>query len=103
MELIRIENDLVKLDESVSKKIADFEKQIKELKEQEEEIKQAIIEQMELNEVIKLDTDELTITYIAPTERETFDSKSFRKDHPQLFDAYIQMTHVKSSVRIKVK
>ena len=103
MELIKIKNDLVTLDESVSKQIADFEKQIKELKEQEEEIKQAIIEQMELNDVIKLDTDELTITYIAPTERETFDSKLFKEEHQDLYDEYIKMTPVKSSIRIKVK
>lgn len=103
MELIKIENDLVVLDESVSKQIAEFEKQIKELKEQEEEIKQAILEQMELNDVIKLETDELAITYVASTERETFDSKSLRQDHPQLYDAYIKMTPVKSSIRIKVK
>ena len=103
MELIKIKNDLVTLDESVSKQIADFEKQIKELKEQEEEIKQAIIEQMELNDVIKFDTDELTITYIAPTERETFDSKLFKEEHQDLYDEYIKMTPVKSSIRIKVK
>ena len=33
----------------------------------------------------------------------TFDSKKFREDHPNLYDEYIKMSDVKSSIRIKVK
>ena len=58
---------------------------------------------MEANNVLKIDNDNLTITYIAPTERETFDSKTFREEHEDLYDAYVKFNPVKSSVRIKVK
>ena len=58
---------------------------------------------MEEKGIIKIETDDLIINYIAPTDRETLDSKSLRQDHPQLYDAYIKMTPVKSSIRIKVK
>ena len=33
---------------------------------------------------------------------ETFDSKTFRKDHPDLYDEYVSISMVKASVRMKV-
>ena len=58
---------------------------------------------MESKGIIKVETEEITISYIAPTDRETFDSKRFKADHADLFDEYVKMSPVKSSVRIKVK
>lgn len=105
MELIKIENDGLTygLDNEIGKQIAEFERQLKELKEKEDELKLNILNEMEEKGIIKIETDDLIINYIAPTDRETFDSKSLRQDHPQLYDAYIKMTPVKSSIRIKVK
>lgn len=79
MELIKVENEIGILDTEVSKKVAEFEKAIKEIKEKEEELKQNILSEMESKNILKLETDDLTITYIAPAERETFDSKNLEK------------------------
>lgn len=103
MELIKVENDLTILDLEVSNKIAEFERQLKTIKEQEDELKKAILEEMEAKNIIKVESDDLMISYIAPTDRETFDSKSFKAEHQDLYDEYIKMTPVKSSIRIKVK
>lgn len=103
MELIRIENETALLNIEVNRKIADFERQIKSIKEQEDELKKAILEEMENKNLFKVETDDLTINYIAPTDRETFDSKKFREENPNLYDEYIKMSPVKSSIRIKVK
>jgi regulator of replication initiation timing len=103
MELIKLENEIAVLDPEVSKQIADFERQIKTIKEQEDNLKQAILEEMETNQIVKLDTPDILISYIAPTDRETFDSKTFKAEHQDLYDEYVKMTPVKSSVRIKVK
>lgn len=103
MELIKIENDIAILDEGVSQKIADFEKQVKLIKEQEDNLKQAILEEMEKNQILKLDTPEILISYVASSDRETFDSKTFKADHQDLYDEYVKMTPVKPSIRIKVK
>lgn len=102
-EILKIENGAAILDPSTAQAIRDFEVKMKDLKAQEDELKKKILEQMETHGVIKLDTDGLTITYIAPTDRETFDSKALRKDEPDTYDRYIKMTPVKSSIRIKVK
>lgn len=103
MELIKVENEIGILDTEVSKKVAEFEKALKEIKEKEEELKQNILSEMESKNILKLETDDLTITYIAPAERETFDSKKFREENSDLYDEYIKFSPVKSSIRIKVK
>lgn len=86
-----------------SRTLAHFEKEIKALKDAEEKLKAEILAAMEANGCIKLETPELNITYIAPTDRETFDSKAFRAEHPEMYDDYVKMSAVKSSIRIKVK
>lgn len=103
MELIKVENEIGILDTEVSKKVAEFEKAIKEIKEKEEELKQNILSEMENKNILKLETDDLMITYIAPAERETFDSKKFREENSDLYDEYVKFSPVKSSIRVKVK
>ena len=103
MELIKYENDAALLNVEVSNKIAEFERQAKAIKEQEDELKKAILEEMENKGIIKLDTDDLLISYVASSDRETFDSKTFREDHQDLYDDYVKITPVKSSIRIKLK
>lgn len=103
MNLIRVENEIAILNEDVSKKIADFEKKLKEIKEQEDIIKQEILGEMEAKGIIKVETDDLLISYIASSDRETFDSKTFKSEHQDQYDEYVKMTPVKSSIRIKVK
>lgn len=104
-ELIKIENGLAVLDAEISKKIVEFERQLKAIKEQEEELKKAILEEMEKNGILKFEdeTNGLSITYVAPYDKEAFDSKKFRADNPDMYDEYIKFTPVKSSIRIKVK
>ena len=102
-ELIRIEKDMPFLDAQTSRELADFERKIKELKEKEDEIKARILAEMEEKNILKIETADISITYIAPTDRETFDSKQFRADHADLYDEYIHMSPVKASVRLKVK
>lgn len=91
------------LNQDTSRALANFERQIKELKDKEDTLKQAILEEMEKANILKLDTPDLTITYVAPTTREALDSKSLRADMPEIYDEYVKISPVKSSIRIKVK
>ncbi len=103
MSLIKIDNGVALLDVETSKKIAEFETKIKAIKEQEDELKKAILNEMESKGIIKLETDNLVISYIAPTDRETLDTKKLRKDMPDVYDDYVKLSPVKSSIRIKVR
>ena len=91
------------LDTETAERLARYENAVKAIKEQEELLKQKILEEMEMYGFVKIETPILTINYIASTDRETFDSKSFRKEHPDLYDDFVRMTPVKPSIRIKVK
>lgn len=100
-EIIIQENNT--LSEEIEKQIVSIEKRIKKLKEQEEAMKAALLSAMEAKNLIKLETDKMVISYVAPTDRESFDSKKFRSDNPDLYDEYVKISPVKSSIRIKVK
>lgn len=102
-KLIRMEQNTALLNPEVSIKIAEFERAVKEIKAKEDELKQRILAEMEEHGIRKIETDELTISYVAPSSRETFDSKAFRKDNPDLYDNYVKITDVSASVRMKVK
>ena len=101
-ELILYENNTALLNRDVAVKLAEFERMAKEVKAKQDELKQRILEEMESKGIVSIKTPELTISYVAPTTRETFDSKTFRKDHPDLYDQYINISLVKGSVRMKV-
>lgn len=103
-EIIKIENGNSLLDTDVSNKIAEFERQIKLIKEAEDALKEAIKEEMEAKGILKVEdvTNGMTITYIAPYDRESFDNKKFKADNPDMYDEYVKFTPVKSSIRIKI-
>ena len=103
MDLIKFENNVLVLDKETSQKIAEFEKAIKDMQEKEKALKEAILNEMEAKNIIKIDTPELSITYVAETSKETFDTKLFKADNPDLYDSYVKMSTVKSSLRLKVK
>ena len=104
-EIIKIENGITVLDAETSGKIAEFERQLKAIKEQEEKLKKAILEEMESKGIIKVEDEinGISISYVAESYRETFDSKKFKADKPDVYDEYIKISPVKSSIRIKVK
>lgn len=87
----------------VGEQIAAFEETIKKAKEQEDLLKSAILQAMEENGILKLETDAVAINYIAPTTKETLDSKALRKDFPEVYDAYSKISPVRAYVKIKVK
>lgn len=100
--IIKNENGLI-LNPEVSKQIAEFEKQAKAIKEAEDNLKALILAEMEKNGIVKLDTSELAITYVAETYRESFDSKALKVDDEKTYNKYIKISPVKSSIRIKIK
>ena len=101
--LITISNGIALLDAETSHKIAEMESVIKEMKKIEDDLKQRILDEMEANGIKKIETEEMTITYKASYDKETFQSKEFRADHADLYDSYVKMSPVKSSITIKLK
>ena len=102
-ELIKVESGTAILDAESVRKIAEFEDAMKKLKQEEDKLKKDILAEMEEKGILKIENDTMTISYIGATGRETFNSKKFRSDNPDLYDEYVTISPVKSSIRIKVK
>ena len=83
--------------------IAAIEREIKRLEEKEKALKQTIQEEMEARGIIKLENDKMTVTYVAATDRISFDSAKFKNDHPDQYDEYLKISPVKPSIRIKLR
>lgn len=103
MELITLNNNTAMLNPETAEKIAEFERVAKEVKAKEDELKALILAEMESKGIIKLETEALSITYVAPSERETLDSKVLRDELPDIYDNYVKFTPVKSSIRVRLR
>jgi hypothetical protein len=100
IELFNSNNELA---HNTSWLLAHYIKKVKEIEQKQDELYQRIKEQMEVRKIKKFENDFIAITYIEPTTRQSFDSKSLKSDNPELYAQYINESDVKSSVRIKAK
>lgn len=96
-----IGGELVLSEEAQGELIA-IEKTIKALKERQEELKGTLLMEMEELGLRKFETDALTLTYIAETERETFNSARLKKEDPDTYNKYADLSKVKASIRVKI-
>lgn len=99
--IVKIENG--ELSQESKKWLIALEKQRKLINDEYDNFKTELLKAMEENGVVKIENEDLIISYIASGEKETFDSKSFKIDHSEMYDKYVKFTPVKSSIRIKVK
>ena len=83
--------------------VAAIKRRMKELKEKEDQLNKAIKEEMEALGLVKVENDEMTITYVAATTSLRFDSKRFKEEHPDEYDEYLMVSPVSSSIRVKLR
>ena len=102
-DLIVKKEDNYQLTDTIISELRLIDEEEKELKEKKEKIREILLKEMEEKNILKLENENISITYKAPTERETFRTKDFKKDLPDLYDTYVEFTPVKSSLLIKIK
>ena len=101
--LIVKKEDNYQLTDTIISELRLIDEEEKELKEKKEKIREILLKEMEDKNILKLENENISITYKAPTERETFRTKDFKKDLPDLYDTYVEFTPVKSSLVLKIK
>ena len=101
-EMIIYQNGQPLIEPKTAVAIAEMERELKSLKEKADAVKKALLQAMEANNVRKLSTPELSVTYIAPTTRESFNSKLFKESCPDLYDDFVEIKDVASSIRVKL-
>lgn len=102
-DLIVKKEDNYQLTDIITSELKMIDEEKRELKRKEDAIREALLKEMEDKGIIKISDENISITYKAPTERETFRTKDFKKDLPDLYDTYVEFTPVKSSLVIKIK
>lgn len=101
--LIVKKEDNYQLTDTIISELRLIDEEEKELKEKKEKIREILLKEMEDKNILKLENENISISYKAPTERETFRTKDFKKDLPDLYDTYVEFTPVKGSLLIKIK
>ena len=91
------------LSPAVTDQIVDFFSFVSELKKKEAELKEMLLDEMEKNGVIQIDIGKLLISYVPATDRESLDTKLLKKECPDVYNEYVKISEVKSSVRVKVR
>lgn len=77
--------------------------EIKALQEKEKEYGEMLEFMFNNLGIEKWDTEFFTITKTADYTRNTFDSKKFETDNPELYKQYVKKTTVKGSIKTKLK
>lgn len=75
-------------------------KKIGELTEEYNALKAEVLEKMMEHNDKSFDTGNLLITVVAPSTRETFDSKRFKAEHEDLYGDYIKKSTTKESLKL---
>lgn len=78
-------------------------KRISELTEEYNAIKGEVLQKMIENNDKSFDTGNILITVVAPTVRETFDSKKFKAEHEDLYGKYIKRSTTKESLKLTLR
>lgn len=101
-ELITVSKGVALLDAQTAIRVEEFERKLKEIKAAEDELKAMILEEMQEKNILTIKTANMTISYVAPTTRETLDSKRLKAELPDIYDDYTSISPVKASIRIKL-
>lgn len=76
---------------------------IKEL----DELKKKALEEIEVTlaeyNVSVVETEHLKFTRVEPTTKQTFDTKKFKADHPDMVDEYMKTSNVKGYIKVTLK
>ncbi len=86
----------------IEKFLIDLETQAKEIEAKRKELLDGILKEMEKANVDKWETDKIRLTRRKATTSERFDSKSFKMYNPDLYQQFMKVSPVKSSITLKV-
>ena len=106
LQIADYENNLQEIqatEAQINQLVASHQERLTELKKKDEDMREAIKEAMKSEEIKKYESDILTLTYIAPSERTIIDSKRLKEENPDLWSEYSKTSQVKDSIRITIK
>ena len=106
LEVIDYENNLKEITEveaQINTLVADHKVRLEKLQERDRNLRDELKEAMKREGIKKYDSEYLTLTYIAESNRTSIDTKKLKEEKPELWNEYSKTTPVADSVRIKIK
>ena len=88
--------DLEELMEDIKSK----EEELNLLKEKVDKVKEVLYDTMGKEGVKTVDRGKLKITYVAPSNRTSIDSKKLQKEEPEIYKKYVKTTTVEGNIKI---
>lgn len=82
-------NEFVAKYDNTLKEIRDFECQMAKIKEQNDILREKILKAMTEFNIKSFENDYIKLTYVAPTTRESIDSKSLKANEPEIAKKYL--------------
>lgn len=101
MQLIKVENNQILLNEDVSNHLKELYKVKAEYDVLLDRVKGAIKKAMEENMIKSFENDFLKITYVAPHEKISVDTERLKSEG--LYDQYSRTSEVESSIKVMFK
>ena len=88
---------------SAEDEVIRIETEMKQMKARQDELKRGLYDLMEQHDIKSFASDKLQLTRVLPTTSETFDSKRFSEEHPELYKQYVKTTNRAGSLKITIK
>lgn len=101
-EIIERNGDLATL-ANVERYIKEIEVVKKHAEEKAAELRQRLMAVMEEKGMLSFESDEIKLTYVAPTTRQSIDSTRLKKELPEIAAQYTKESAVKASLRVTIK
>lgn len=86
----------------VEDEIVKIEHQVSEMKARQDLLKKGLYNLMEENNVKSFRGEKILLTRVLPTSAETFDSKRFKEDFPEMYQRYVKLSKRSGSLKITV-
>lgn len=87
----------------IQRQLATIEMQMKEAKRLQDDYRSRLLILMEERGIKKFQGELITLTYVAPTKRETLNAKALKEGHPDIYNMYKTESNVKSSLKINIR
>lgn len=106
---IYTKNQLV-INKSTEQRLLEIQRNLSELKAvkeqleaEEENIKAMLLEECEKNGIDSFENDYFKIKYVAPTTKESLDSKALKSEMPEIYNKFVKKSNVKAYIKITLK
>lgn len=84
-------------------KLADYKKMIERIEETQKILNQKLYDSMEKNKITKVETETFTLSFIAPSVRNSLDVTRLKKDLPDIAEKYNKTTETAGTLRFTYK